>query len=215
MILADPAMFQTLGNGRFDWWIDFAGDEMTLAVGIRAPRTDDAERNWAAVLSDPGVRLARCDERISPAGARTLLVWERRERAGEPGLRDRLLARTGLVVDDVGTLAARLKAGETDYAFLYRSSCLLHELRHIRLEPECRLADDGPRADPDAIRYALSIPRDAERPREAEALIRFFLEAGRAAWADAGFIAIRPRFYGSREDHARFRDLADYGGAFP
>ncbi len=214
LVLADPALFRQAGGGHFAWRITFAGDEMVLGVGVRAPRADDAERDWAAVLDGPGVRLVRADEAISPAGARTLVVWSRREAAGAPGLRERLLRRTVSVADDVGTVAAQLKTGTADYAFLYRSSCLLHELRHIRLEPPCRLADDAERPDPEAIRYALSIPRDAPRPREAEALLRFFLDARRDLWADSGFIPLRPRFFGSRDDYERFRAIADYGGPF-
>lgn len=214
MLLADPAMFKKMGGDHFDWRIDFASDEMVLGIGIRAPRTDDAERDWASVLSDPAIRLARADEKISPAGARTHLVWDRREAAGLPGLRERLLERTSLVADDVGTLAARLKAGEADYAFMYRSSCLLHQLRFIRLEPTCRLSDDGTQLDPDAIRYAVSIPHNAAHPKEAEALLRFFLSAQASVWADSGFIPFRARFYGSREAYSRFSDIADYGGPF-
>lgn len=213
LVLADPALFREAGGGRFTWRITFAGDEMVLGVGVRAPRADDAERDWAAVLDAPGVRLIRADEKISPAGARTLTVWSRREAAGAPGLRERLL-RTALVADDVGTIAAHLKTGTADYAFLYRSSCLLHELRYIRLEPPYRLADEAERPDPEAIRYALSIPIDAPRPQEAEALLRFFLVARRERWADGGFIPLRPRFYGSRDNYARFRAFADYGGPF-
>lgn len=214
MLLADPGMFKKLGKGRFDWRIDFASDEMVLGIGTQAPRTDEAERDWVSVLSDPTVRLARADESISPAGARAIIVCTRREAAGALGLRARLLGPTSLVTDDVGTLAARLKAGEADYAFLYRSSCLLHELRYIRLESPDRLSEDGTQSDPDAICYSLSIPNDVSRPEEAEKLIRFFLVSQAPLWADSGFIPLKPRFFGSRDAYARFRDIADYGGPF-
>lgn len=214
MMLADPGMFKKLGNGRFDWRIDFASDEMVLGIGTQAPRTDEAERDWVSVLSDPSVRFARADERISPAGARTVIICNRREAAGAPGLRDRLLGPTSLVTDDVGTLAARLKAGEADYAFMYHSSCLLHELRYIRLESPYRLSEDGTQSDPDAICYSLSIPTDATQPEKAEKLLRFLLVSNGSVWADSGFIPFKPRFFGSRDAYARFSDLADYGGPF-
>ncbi len=214
MLLADPEYFKTLGEGRFSWRIDFAGDEMVLAVGIRAPLTDIAERNWPEALLDPRPRLARVDETTSPAGARTLLVWSRSEEDGHPGLREQLLARTVLVVDDVGTIAARLRAGDVDYAFLYRSSCMLHELRHIRLAPRLRLAEADDLHDPQAIRYALSIPYGAAHPCAAEALIRVLLDPALNFVADSGFIQYPPRFYGPRDAYARFRDITAYGGEF-
>ncbi|HAS84159.1 MAG TPA: hypothetical protein DCS43_16155 [Verrucomicrobia bacterium] len=214
MLLADPVLFKTLGGGRFTWRIDFASDEMALAVGIRAPFTDLAGNDWPAALLNPQTRLARADEKISPVGARTLTVWSRREAQGFPGLRNRLLEHTGLVTDDAGSLAARLRAGDADYAFLYRSSCLLHELRHIRLAPGLRLAADGGTPDPDAISYALSIPQAAAHQNEAEAFIRFILDPATTLWADKGFLTHKPRFFGSQADYARFRDIADYGGEF-
>lgn len=211
MLLADGAYFHERGNGLFTWRLEFAGDEMVLAVGQRAPRTDAAEKNWVPVLLDPTIRLGRADETISPAGARTRLLWQRRERRDAPGLERQLLAKTVLTADDVGTLAARLKAGDLDYAFLYRTTCLMQDLRFIRLAPELRLADP---ADPDAIRYALSIPRDAAHAAEAEAVLRFLLDAGRTQWEDKGFVPIRLRFFGTPADYARFGSGADYGGPF-
>lgn len=214
MLLADPDMFKTLGNHRFDWRLDFAGDEMVLGIGVQAPRTDEAERDWVSVLADPSVRIVRTDERISPAGVRAIVVCTRREAAGATGLCERLLGPTTVVTDDVGTLAARLKAGEADYAFMYRSSCLLHELRFIRLDAPYRLSEDGTQSDPDAICYSLSIPINAPHPEAAEKIIRSFLVANVPLWADSGFTPFKPRFFGTRDAYARFSDFADYGGPF-
>jgi ABC-type molybdate transport system substrate-binding protein len=211
MLLADGTYFGKRGNGLFTWRLEFAGDEMVLAVGQRAPRPDAAEKNWLPVLLDPGVRLGRADETISPLGARTRLLWQRRERRGTPGLEHQLLAKTVLTADDAGTLAARLKAGDLDYAFLYRTTCLMQDIRFIRLDPELRLAEP---ADPDAIRYALSIPRDANQPEKSEALLRFLLHSKRPLWEEKGFLPVRPRFFGDPADYNRFKEWADYGGAF-
>jgi ABC-type molybdate transport system substrate-binding protein len=203
MLITDGAYFQSRGAGRFAWRLEFASDELVLAVGSRAPRTDEAERDWAPVLLDPAVRLGRADEKISPAGVRALRMVQKRERAGAAGLEARLRGPSVPVVDDVGTLAARLKAGDLDYAFLYRTTCLMQDIRFIRLE-----------TDPEAAIYALSIPDNAPHPEAAVALVRSLLTAGRGVWEEKGFTLLRPRFYGDRSLYAPFRECADYGGPF-
>ncbi len=202
MLLADGAYFKTRGNGRFSWRLEFMADELVLAVGQRAPRPDAAERDWVPVLLDPAVRLGRADETISPAGVRTRRVWQIREQAGSPGLEAALLARTALVADDVGTLSARLKAGDIDYAFLYRTTCLMQDIRYIRLTQE-----------QDPIRYALSIPANAIHREKAEALVGRLLN-NRTLWEEKGFLPIPPRFYGEREALERLPAGIEYGGPF-
>ncbi len=210
LMLADPGYFKDKGAGRFDWRLDFAGDELVLAIGARAPRPDAVEVDWAPVLLDPAVRLGRTDETISPAGVRTRRLWQREERRGRPGFKRQLLDKTAQVVDDVGTLSARLKSGDLDYAFLYRTTCLMQDIRFVRLAPHLRLAHP----DPEAIVYSLSIPRDSARARDAEALIRFLLNTGKPVWLDKGFALFQPVFFGPPETYDRFRNDADYGGPF-
>jgi molybdate/tungstate transport system substrate-binding protein len=145
LMLSDAGLVAELLGGVCSWRLDFAVDEVVLAVGARAPHSAEAETDWPAVLSSPGVRLGRVDEKLGPIGYRTLQVWKLQERLGAAGLHDRLLARCDKVVDDVGRLTPLLRAGEIDYAFAYRSICIAHDVRYVRLDPRVNLG--SPDAD--------------------------------------------------------------------
>lgn len=234
VLLADSHLFGQVASSHFDWRLDFASDEMVLAVGARAPMADRAERDWPAVLADDAVRLGRADESLGPIGYRTLLVWELEAQRGHPGLRERLGARASPVVSDAGKLAALLKAGEVDYAFLYRTTCLMHDIRFIALDPAINLGVAGRdysaasvsftsmqggaektivvRGAP--ILYGLSIPTNAAHPDEGARLAALLLsEPG--PWREAGFSWFSPVYYGSASDYARFSRIARHAGAMP
>jgi ABC-type molybdate transport system substrate-binding protein len=201
VMLTDGSYFKARGAGRFAWRLDFASDSLVLAVGARAPKADAAERDWVPVLLDPAVRLGRADEGISPAGARALRLLKALDAASPKGLEARLREPGVLVVDDVGTLAARLKAGDLDYAFLYRTTCLMQDIRFIPLKGE-----------PDPALYSLSIPDNAPNPEAAVILVRTLLTTWRDVWEEKGFVMIKPAFFGDRASYSLFRDIADYGG---
>lgn len=134
LVLADNDLVARMLAGSTSWRLDFASDEMVLAVGSRAPNADLAERDWPAALLAPGTRLGRADENLAPVGYRTLLVWRLQERRGPAGLHDRLLAGCARKVDDVERLTPLLKTGELDYAFVYRSTCVNHAIRFVPLD---------------------------------------------------------------------------------
>ncbi len=234
MMLADPVLFRTV-PAEFTWRLDIAGDEMVLAIGQRAPRTDEAEKDWAAVVLDPAVRLARADETLAPLGYRTLLVWQLVEQGGRPGFAAALREKTKLVVDDAGRVAALLKSGDVDYAFLYRTTCVAHAIRFIPLDPAVNLgAPDrdysrasvtyprraGGRVEDVTVRgepivYSLSIPARAPRPDRARALVRHVLENRGADFDRGGFVRFKPRFYGPAAAFAPWADLAERKGEEP
>ncbi|HOX05440.1 MAG TPA: substrate-binding domain-containing protein [Planctomycetota bacterium] len=140
VVLADRELVAEMLGGVCSWRLDFATDEMVLAVGARAPNSELAERDWPAALLADGVRLGRADENLAPVGYRTLLVWKLREAHGGPaGLADRLRARCTKVLDDVGRLIPLLQNGEIDYAFVYRSTCIAQGVRFIALDKAVNL----------------------------------------------------------------------------
>ena len=210
LLSADPSFFATTGRGRFRWHLVWLSDEMVLAVGLRAPNPDLAERDWVAALRAPGIRLARTDEIQSPAGLYTLRLWKRMEQKGYPGLAEELREKTFLVADDIGTVAARLKTGDVDYAFLFRSAALMHEIRFIALDSAINFSTESDETAP--IRFAATIPPDSAHPREAESLLRYLISPDRVEWTDRGFRRLKPVFFGSRQDYAQFADIAAYGG---
>jgi molybdate/tungstate transport system substrate-binding protein len=139
LVLADNQLVKPLLGGVCTWRIDFATDEVVIGIGARAPHVEQAERGWAETILGDDVRLARADENGSPIGYRTLLVLKLQERLGSTGIYDRFLTRCQKKVDDVERLAALLKSGDIDYAFLYRSTCVAHGIRHIELDARINL----------------------------------------------------------------------------
>jgi molybdate/tungstate transport system substrate-binding protein len=140
LILADSRHVSELLRDSCSWRLDFAADEVALAIGARAPFADEAESAWMDVILRDGVRIGRVDENQAPLGYRALLVLKLEERrSGRAGLAEALNARSAVVADDASRLAPLLKSGELDYAFLYRSICIAMDIRFIELPPEINL----------------------------------------------------------------------------
>lgn len=232
LVLADAGLVRSMLAGHADWRIDFAADEMVLAVGARAPAPDEAERDWVSVLTRPEARLGRVDENLGPTGYRTLLTWQLQEAVSGPeGLFDHLLGKTDKVVDHVTRLAPLLRKGEIDYGFVYRSLCHAWDLRYIRLDRRVNLGDPtvdysgarvtftGPVAGREitvagaAIAHTLTIPNTSREPGAALDFARLLLTEGRREMAALGYRPLeRALFYGRREDHGPFEEFSDYAG---
>lgn len=235
LLLADPRLVRELLPGVASWRLDFAADEMVLAVGARAPDPDLAEQDWPTVLRQPGTRIGRVNENLAPSGYRTLLVWKLQEGLGIPGLYDELLGKTDKVVEDVTQLTALLKHGELDYAFAYRSLCLAWDLRYIPLDPRVNQGDPARdyrmaevcfrslvgdreiRIVGSPIYYTLTVPDQHADAAAALAFIQFILTRSNETWRNLGYQLLpRAQFYGPREKFAdNFANLADYAGAQP
>ncbi len=219
LLLADPNVVTDLMTGYADWRVDFAMDEMVLAVGSRAPHTDEAEKDWVSVLLRPEVKLARVDETQGPVGYRTLLVWHLAEAQGKAGLYDELMAKNASVVDHVTSLTGLLRNGEADYAFVYRSICISQDIRYIPLPTAINLGSPDtdyssakavytvPSAALDRqvtvvgepVVWSLTIPRN---PIDAEAAMQFtqWLMKQPDLVSSAGFRHMKPaRYYGPKD----------------
>jgi molybdate/tungstate transport system substrate-binding protein len=203
-------------------------------VGIRAKRTDEAEKDWVPVMLDENIRLGRVDENLGPIGYRTLLVWALKEKMGHPGLAESLRERTDKVVDHVAQLATELKAGSLDYGFLYRTTCLKNDIRFIKLDDRINLG--SPEMDYSGVEvsftntqsgrkeavtvkgshitYGLTIPTNAPNRDKAIEMVRYLLAENRDVFDVKGFTFFKPRFYGTREDFKPFESFADYAGEF-
>jgi len=233
IILADSELVAELLKGTCSWRLDFGADEMVLGVGVRAPHASEAEQDWPSALLKPDVRLGRTDENLSPAGFRTLLVWKLQEGRGSPGLSERLHTKCDKVVDDVARLAAMLKSGDIDYAFVYRSTCLAHDIRYVELDKAINLGAgdaDYSRAEVTfeklaagrnekvtvrgaPVTWTLSIPdRGADRETAAR-FVRYLLSEKADVLEKNGMRPIKkPAFYGTKEALQPFADFAGYGG---
>jgi len=242
VMVADAALIGRLLAGHCSWRLEFASDEVVLGVGVRAPNADLAEEDWTQALLAPGVRIGRVDENQGPIGYRALLVWKLREMQGVPGLSEELLARTAMVVDDVGRLTPLLRSGELDYGFVYRSICIAQDVRYVELDPSINLG--SPDADYSAatvtyrklksgapedvvvrgapVTWTLSSPdRYANEPL-ARRVIEYLLREQADVLALNGFRPIEPaRFYGPRDrlggsaGPGGFGGSAELSGGFP
>jgi len=231
IMVADRGLIKKLLSGRCSRRLDFARDEVVLAVGVLAPYVSRAEEDWVSVLTKPDVRIGRVDENQGPIGYRALLVWKLRERLGSPGLHDTLKKKCDKVVDHVTRLIPLLKSGEIDYAFVYRSICAARDVRYIELDERINLGSEkadysstavtfkGTRGGEmltvkgGAIVWALSIPdRGADGELAAE-FIAYCLGRNGEALRKCGFKPIvKPRYFGSEAGFARFAAFAVRGG---
>jgi molybdate/tungstate transport system substrate-binding protein len=183
--------------------------------------------NWAEILRRPGVRTGRSDPALDPNGYRTLMVLQLEERrSGRAGLAAELLAAMPerYLRPKEADLVALLQAGELDYAWSYTSVARAAGLKYVDLPPEVDLSDPGrtelyatasvtiPRSGPPStqhpapstvtilgapILYALSIPRAAANPADAEAFVRWlFGPVGREVLERNGFTVLEePSFH--------------------
>jgi molybdate/tungstate transport system substrate-binding protein len=235
-VTADPGTVAVLG--RFDpgWSIVFARGELVIGYarsGRFAAALDSARSgsvSWESPLLRSGFRLGRTDPDLDPKGYRS--VWALREAAAAAdsgSVRDRLLAHladTASVFPEAG-LAVRVGAGQLDAGMFYLAEALAHGLGVIRLPPELGQGDpdlarvyeryeyvtvDGHRVVGRPIVYALTIPKNAPRPRAAGELAAWLLgPAGRALLSDEGLPPVVRVLGDPARVPAALRDLAGPG----
>lgn len=234
MMVADYRLLKMIASSHVSWRIDFAHDEVVLGVGIRAKMVDEAEEDWASVLRNDNISLGRVDENLGPIGYRTLLVWKLKEMSGYPNLTEELKEKSEKVVDHVLHLATLLKAGDLDYGFLYRSTCVEHDIRFIPLDKEINLgATDAdytsarvsiktPESGNESamtvkgspITYSLTIPISAIHREQAVALIHYIFAKLQTQSDAFGYRFFEPRFFGPEDDFEQFKDVTTYAGTF-
>ena len=229
IMVADNSLVAELLGERCSWRLDFARDEVVLGVGVRAPWASEAEEDWVSVLRKPEVRLGRVDENQGPIGYRAVFVWQLQEQLGSPGLYDALMKKCEKVVDHVTRLTPLLKTGEIDYAFVYRSICVAHDIRFIELDRRINLGTEevdysratialrkagggnltvkgGP------IMWALSIPDRGADAKTAREFIAWSLARGDALRRHGFRPLDTPRYFGPAEGFAQLAAFAERGG---
>ena len=234
MMVADHRLFKMIASSHVSWRIDFAHDEVVLGVGIRAKMVDEAETDWVKVLRNHEISLGRVNENLGPIGYRTLLVWKLKEISGYPNLAEQLKEKSEKVVDHVLHLATLLKAGDLDYGFLYRSTCVEHDIRFIPLDKGINLGatavnytsaqvtiktnksgeDSVITVKGSPITYSLTIPISAINRKQAVALIHYIFTKHQSQSDAFGYRFFEPRFYGPEDDYVDFKDVSTYAGTF-
>ena len=232
MMIADSRLFKEIASSVCKWRLDFAHDEIVLGVGTRAKKVDEAEKDWVSVLLDEDIHFGRVDENLGPIGYRTLLVWKLKD--NKQDLTDQLKAKCNKVVDDVSHLAVLLKAGDLEYGFLYKSTCINYDIRYIPLEKGINLGSmdvdySGAEVDFETleggkkhrvkikgapITMSLSIPSNAGNKNGAMMFIQYILNNHADQFKKHGFTFFKPKFYGEEKAYTMFKDFADYSGTF-
>jgi len=233
LILSDSELVASHLAGVCSWRLDFATDEVVLGISPRAPAPSEAETDWTRVLLRPDVRLGRVNENLAPIGYRTLMVWQLRETQGMPGLADRLRNKCTVVVDDVSTLAALLKAADLDYAFIHRSTAVAWDIRHVELDRRINLGD--PNVDYSAavvtyerlkagakelvtvhggpVCWTLTFPDRNQNPQPALAFMRFLLTQKCDVLERHGLRPLRPPLFYGPADRFPGDDWAHHAGS--
>jgi molybdate/tungstate transport system substrate-binding protein len=233
LMLADNSLIASLLSDHCSWRIDFANDEMVIGVGMRAPDVAQAEENWVPILLKPNVRIARVDESLGPIGYRTLMTWQLKEKQGAPGLAEKLTKKCEKVVDHVARLSPLLKMGEVDYAFIYRSLCVAHDIRFIDLAPSINLGHGDMDYSGASVSFAksrtgesrkivvqgtpiiwtLTVPREGSDSDTAVRFIQYLFQKN-DVFKKHGFRLMESAvFHGELSAFAQYESCAKYGGA--
>jgi molybdate/tungstate transport system substrate-binding protein len=228
VISADKRIIGSLLVPRFaNWQIAFATNEIVLAFSENSRfGAELSSSDWPEILLRPEVRVARVDENLAPLGYQTLLVWKLADLHYEKELHGRSLfqalsqkvSRELIRPDAVEVLP--MLGTEADYIFIYRSTAIDQNLKHILLPAEVNLssfshADSYSRASMtissasgvpltiqgEPIHFSLTILRDAPNRGGALSFVKALLgPEGRGILHRHGFLPITPaRFYGPPE----------------
>lgn len=198
-----------------DWCVGFAGNRMVIAFTERARFASElSTENWMDVLSRPGVLVGRSDPNKDPCGYRALMVLKLADMhyprdAGGGQIEKRVLANSPprCVRPMEIELTALLESKHIDYAIIYLSCAVQHNLRYVTLPTEIDLSDPakdafyrkarvevtGKRAGETveylgrSIAYGVTIPTGARRRAAAKEFVAFLLgPRGREAFEANG-----------------------------
>lgn len=215
LMLADNSLFSSMASDYFKWRIDFAGDEMVLSVGKYAPHVDKVQKDWVETLVSEDVLLGRVDERMGPAGYRTLLLWKAAGKKNNIPLMDILKKKSSRTTDHVAALAALLRNGVLHYGFLYRTISIRNDIRFIKIPEAYNFSkksealeglsitidmpgrnDKKMKVHADPAIYGISIPENAENKEAAVEFIKLLLNRKADILEKSGFRMMEPVFHG-------------------
>jgi molybdate/tungstate transport system substrate-binding protein len=205
--LADEDVFpKVLMPAHATWYVRFAENRLVLAYTNRSRFAAEIDSTtWWQVLQRPGLEIGRASPDLDPAGYRTLMVFQLAERHyAVPGLASTLeqaAHRRNMRPKEI-ELVALLESGDLDYAWFYESMARASGVRYVRLPESVDLSSVAMRDDyaqavvrvigasardtvvmrGAPIRYAFSIPVQAEHAALAERFASFLLsDEGRRA----------------------------------
>ena len=206
LAVADRFVIDKLLRPKFaDWYICFATNEIGIAYTDASKGAAELTTGkWWEILSREGVKVAAANPYHDPCGYWTELCWTLADRHYPPDqgggrIADLMHAKCGQGGDRRSDSEQLLQlvesAGGIDYAFVYRSQALQHNLAFHRLPPEVNLGDvkqvsryrqveidlpglgnsAGIKKRGDLICYAVTIPLNAKRPELGVSYVEFLL----------------------------------------
>jgi molybdate/tungstate transport system substrate-binding protein len=200
-----------------EWNMKFAANEMAIVYHEESRRGSEINAgNWPDILLDKRVAYGRSDPNADPCGYRAILTMKLAEIAnGRTGLANQLLGKDNRYIRPKETdLLALLESNTIDYIFLYRSVAQQHGLKFLTLPDtvnlkSVELGDVYAKASVEIsgqkpgtfitkkgapMVYGITIPKNAENPKVAEAFVAFILEKehGRQIMADLGQPSVIP-----------------------
>jgi molybdate/tungstate transport system substrate-binding protein len=193
IVSADPALLRdSLMPQRVTWDAVFATNELGV---VYAPDTVvgdrlDAGEPWYRVLADSEVAVGRTDPNLDPLGYRTSMLFDLAERYYDrPGLASDLREHSTTAGRESHLLAS-VESGNRPAAYCYRNMAADHDLPFVELPPALNFADpdradhyatatyttdQGTTVEGTPIRYAATVPENADRPEGGRRFVEFLL----------------------------------------
>ena len=188
-----------------DWYLLFAGNEMVIAYADHSKYRDEIKPgNWYEILTWSGVKFGRSDPDADPCGYRTLMVWKLAEEyCNNSAIYESLEDKCPLPTrPKESELVALVEARQLDYAFLYLSLAVQHQLEYVKLPEKINLGNprlasyyaqvsvplsDGTVKRGEPIMYAVTIPKNAPSVNLAIDFIKLMLsEEGQSVLNECG-----------------------------
>ena len=215
--LADEDVFpKVLIPTHATWFVRFAENRIVLAYTDRSRFAAEIDStNWWRVLQRPGLEIGRSNPDLDPAGYRTLMVFQLAERlyaqTGLAAALERSADRRNMRPKEI-ELVALLESGDLDYAWFYESMARASGVRYVQLPASIDLSNaDSAASYAEAtvrvigasagetvvmrgapIRYAFSIPLQAEHSALGERFAAYLLSQDGKRVLESQFLATLP-----------------------
>ena len=184
------------------WNLEFATNELVIVYHKHSKKVDQISiKGWADVLADPEVRFGRSDPNSDPCGYRTVLAIKLEDLSKKKGNVTHLLEKDNKYIRPKEVdLLALIETNTIDYAFLYKSIALQHNLPYIQLSDSINLGNVNlnnwynsvdvevsgttpytkVKHNGEAIIYGITIPTNSKNPKAAREFILFLISKGKS-----------------------------------
>ncbi|MBM7558370.1 extracellular solute-binding protein [Marinitoga litoralis] len=187
----------------------FSNNSMVLGYTENSKYSEEINKdNWYKVIFNKGVIFGHSNPDLDPAGYRTLMAMQLAEKYYNlNGLYNNFLnSKNRMILKKSIDLIAYLEATEMDYAFLYKSNAIQHNLKYIEFPDEINLSSvnfeenynktfievpgkngEKTKIYGKSINYSFTIPKNANNKNEAIEFIKFmYSDEGKRIFKEKG-----------------------------